>query len=72
MADLVVLCWKDGDGSRAGMVGALIEVGMGLADGTETWIIDPSRDSVFFCLPEVKVLDSEDEIPRMLDAAMAA
>lgn len=71
-ADLVVLCWKDADGTRPGMVGALIEVGMGLADGTETWVIAPSRDSVFFCLPEVKVLDAEDEIAGMLDEAIAA
>lgn len=66
-ADLVVLCWRDGDGTRAGMVGALIEVGMGLADGTETWVLNPSRDSVFFCLPEVSVLSSDDEVAARLD-----
>lgn len=72
-ADLVVLCWRDGDGQRAGMVGALIEVGMGLADATETWIIAPSRDSVFFCLPEVRVLDSDEAVAVALDdEALAA
>jgi hypothetical protein len=66
-ADLIVLLWKDGDGPRTGMLGALIEVGMGIASDVDIWVVGATRDSVFFCLPSVTMLSDEYTLRALIE-----
>lgn len=61
-ADVTVLVWKDPEDNRQGMVGALIEAGAALAFGNHLWILNPSRDSVFFHHRNSQVFRTEDEL----------
>jgi hypothetical protein len=65
-ASITVLVWKDPEDNRQGMIGALIEAGAALAFGNELWVLNPSRDSVFFHHKNAKVFTSEDELSKAI------
>lgn len=44
--------------------GGLLELGMAISESSQSlvWVVNPSRESIFWCLPYVRVVDSFDEV----------
>jgi hypothetical protein len=47
--------------------GGLIEVGYALAFGTPVWVVEPVRESVFWALPQIERLASDEECIERLE-----
>lgn len=47
--------------------GGLIEVGYALAFGTLVWVVEPVRESVFWALPQIERLASDEECIERLE-----
>lgn len=58
-SDLVVLCADDS------MFGALVEVGAALGAGAAVAVLGSCRESVFWCLPNVRLVDDLDSLDRL-------